>query len=1011
MDSSYFSSYSLDAAPSIPRRSRERERSRREPDRDLPTSPPRRRNPPRPIATQDPQRKRDSDNVFSDWSAQDRERYGRFLRDQENETVPPSAATSPEVISSLITSLSAISRPLSNHFDSPYYLNPTGTRSPVNRSSPGSPTSGSFGVDYGAFTTPSFGRLGENDLSLDELAASAPVIRTSKPPSGFSSLTSPKSPKSPVSRDATGLRGLLSRSSSGALSRPSSKGSLTSGAGSIGKLSVERVVEPASPGADGKTLNAQRSHDSWGKKTGRNSRGLMYMSSKERLREKEVDKKRSSIGAVGGSSNGIATSTGSMTSRLDPFAAESVINEEPHGESPSRPARTNPTTEGTINSPQSPRVIPTRDSSLRRTGSNAKRSSARASRTSKRDSDNGANDTIHEIDEHSAGFRHHQSDTTRRQQSNTKQGHHLDALRLSADFAQAGSSTLSGHSADVYGTSPSTPANAMFPDLDPLDDGAPSPAIAQGRRRDRESSTEARHRRRSGHLTPDPHSGYASGYASETGAGTLKVKRSSSRLKRLSGAASPSSEKTRTSEQGNKNSDQPHIAYERPRSADSIDDGVESYLCSPRLSQKIRHPQTGRVISFSEVGDPSGSAVFCCVGMGLTRYITAFYDELALTLKLRLITPDRPGVGDSEPYAEGTATPLGWPDDVYAICQSLKITKFSILAHSAGAIYALATALRMPQHIRGKIHLLAPWIPPSQMSVFGASAQTPAPPSNAIPTSQKILRALPTPFLKAANSSFMTATSSSITSSLPKQKRAKRDKKISAAAAAKDKEAAKNAQIEDKENQNVTDRASKDVPQAADEDMDRIRPTGTTPTTMGPAGSKSSTSHHHKRSNSSQYGSRLQAEREESILQTAAALANSQLAERERQQTYDNRLTHAIWQLATTGANPAVDLLVCLERRHTIGFRYVDITRPVVIHHGSRDTRVPVENVKWLGKTMRRCEVRVLEGEGHGLMASAQVMGGVLMEVSREWDDWTRVTGQHKRETERTRRGTIGTAK
>ena len=77
-----------------------------------------------------------------------------------------------------------------------------------------------------------------------------------------------------------------------------------------------------------------------------------------------------------------------------------------------------------------------------------------------------------------------------------------------------------------------------------------------------------------------------------------------------------------------------------------------------------------------------------------------------------------------------------------------------------------------------------------------------------------------------------------------------------------------------------------------------------------------------------------------------------------------------------------MDLLVCLERRHTIGFRYVDITRPVVIHHGSRDTRVPVDNVRWLGKTMRRCEVRVLEGEGHGLMASAQVMGGVLMRGS-----------------------------
>jgi len=58
-----------------------------------------------------------------------------------------------------------------------------------------------------------------------------------------------------------------------------------------------------------------------------------------------------------------------------------------------------------------------------------------------------------------------------------------------------------------------------------------------------------------------------------------------------------------------------------------------------------------------------------------------------------------------------------------------------------------------------------------------------------------------------------------------------------------------------------------------------------------------------------------------------------------------------------------------------------------VLHHGSKDTRVPLENVKWLGRNMPRAEVRVLEGEGHGLMAVAGVMGGVLMEVSREWEE------------------------
>jgi len=291
---------------------------------------------------------------------------------------------------------------------------------------------------------------------------------------------------------------------------------------------------------------------------------------------------------------------------------------------------------------------------------------------------------------------------------------------------------------------------------------------------------------------------------------------------------------------------------------------------------------------------------------------------------------------------------------VYTICQALKITKFSILAHSAGAIYALATALRMPQHIRGRIHLLAPWIPPSQMNVFGA--QVASPPTNSIPTSQRILRALPTPILKAANSSFMSATSSSITSSLPKNKGRGKRKSTSRDTPVPSGRNTVSPGI-DKENHGRNSTIYPD------------------PSAIGALerAAKDPTDPHH----------------EAAIL---AAAANS-LADKERQITYDTRLTHAIWDLATSGANPAVDLLVCLERRHTIGFRYVDITRPVVIHHGSKDTRVPVDNVRWLGKTMKRCEVRVLEGEGHGLMASAAVMGGVLMEIAREWEDWMKVTG------------------
>lgn len=423
--------------------------------------------------------------------------------------------------------------------------------------------------------------------------------------------------------------------------------------------------------------------------------------------------------------------------------------------------------------------------------------------------------------------------------------------------------------------------------------------------------------------------------------------RSNSRLlRRISRSTSPSTaakhRKTFSNSMNEPLSDQPERGDE-----DSIGDAVDDFLSSPRLNQRIKLIQTGRAISFSEVGDPKGSVVFCCVGMGLTRFLTAFYDELASTLKLRLITPDRPGVGGSEPHADGLDTPLGWPDDVRAICEHLKITKFSIMAHSAGAIYALATALRMSQHIRCRVHLLAPWIPPSQMSVIGAQ-QEPLP-ATALPYSQRILRALPTTFLRAANSNFFSTTSASITTSLPKSPR---------------------------RNKARNNRSETPAPE-----LDEAKVEGRRETSTSPKLQRNGTDEDYPKENRPPLVTRT----------TSGNPTSLHVNEKDRGANYETRLTEAIWEAATTGANPAVDLLVCLERRQPIGFRYVDITRAVVIHHGSKDTRVPVENVKWLGKTMRRCQVRVLEGEGHGLMASAGVMGNVLMEMAQEWDDWNRV--------------------
>lgn len=512
-----------------------------------------------------------------------------------------------------------ISRP-AEPFDVP--LDPVQTSPKLPVESPVPRRIGSFGVDYGAFAKPSSSDLHEDTVDLDDLAAAPPVIKTAKPPSGFSSLTAQKSP---TNRDSGGLRSFLSGGRNS--SRPSSRGSSASKDAdiqSLGNISVERGLSPASSPTE---VRKQQSTDSWGKKASRAHSRLMYMSSKERLKDNE-DSRRT----LGTSNNGLGASAMARTMgpRSDSFLGETPISEEPLSFDDLH-AIHSPSIDGSM----SPRSIPQRDSSLRKTGPNAKRSSTRMSRSSKRDSDHGPipeedyfNIGVAVTDRSGESSSHRNSpyregDTSRLAQ-NGRRGRSGDGL-LDPHWA---TTSKANHYIDHYVTD--TEAD--------IEDGAPAPNIAQGKRRDREVGSDQMNRRRSGRSTPE-----------------LRVKRSSSRLKRLSGPLSPRTEEPKD------DSRTTSVAYERPPSADSIDDAVEAYMRSPRLSQKIKHPQTGRVISYSEVGDSDGSAVFCCVGMGLTRYITAFYDELALTLKLRLITPDRPGVGDSEAYADGTATPLSWP--------------------------------------------------------------------------------------------------------------------------------------------------------------------------------------------------------------------------------------------------------------------------------------------------------------------------------------------------------------
>jgi len=415
-----------------------------------------------------------------------------------------------------------------------------------------------------------------------------------------------------------------------------------------------------------------------------------------------------------------------------------------------------------------------------------------------------------------------------------------------------------------------------------------------------------------------------------------------------------------------------------PDDGKAVADEVEAFLSSPRLTQKIRHPRNGRTITFSEVGDPEGFVVICCVGMGVTRYISSFYDDIAKAQKLRIITLDRPGVGETTSMPEERNTPLAWVDDVAVICSSLGIEKFSLLAHSAGAIYALATALKMPQYVRGRIHLLAPWIPPSQLVVSG-NGQIKA---VALPTSHKLLSLLPASFMKAANTRFLSATNAIIE---PVSRKPRKKNEINAHDLALD-----DPSIEEAISPSATDMSdSSSVLQISQVSFQKPRDV--------PYHQATTQLRNPSLSTALSPGLRSQS-LSPSPSSGMPVTPRQVMTPYAREKLYNTTLIRRTWSLATLNANPAADLITCLERRRPIGFRYTDIARSTVIHHGADDNRVPLENVRWLSNIMKRCELRVLEAEGHGLMASATVMSNVLAEIGKEWEEWSAIAKMKEKE-------------
>jgi len=108
----------------------------------------------------------------------------------------------------------------------------------------------------------------------------------------------------------------------------------------------------------------------------------------------------------------------------------------------------------------------------------------------------------------------------------------------------------------------------------------------------------------------------------------------------------------------------------------------------------------GRRLAWSDTGDADGLPVILMHAIAGSRHLRHPDDRILYEYGVRLIIPERPGVGDSDPLPGRRVR--DWPKDVAALADHLGLQKFAVLGYSAaGTPYAFATAQCLPDRVCG----------------------------------------------------------------------------------------------------------------------------------------------------------------------------------------------------------------------------------------------------------------------------------------------------------------------
>ena len=413
---------------------------------------------------------------------------------------------------------------------------------------------------------------------------------------------------------------------------------------------------------------------------------------------------------------------------------------------------------------------------------------------------------------------------------------------------------------------------------------------------------------------------------------------------------------------------------------------LATLLKSPRLTKMIalrRAPNVGLNVSLADVGMAGGHPVIVFLGLGCVRYLVALYDELATAFGLRLVCVDRWGLGRTGDVPDEKRGFTEWSAVLEEVVEQLGLNKYSVLAHSAGAPYSLATALRSPGQIQGSIHLLAPWVSAAADSLAGPYKYLKYVPTGVIKTAQaaewkmQAWRLGKPPTITPAGASLSASADddefdrASVRSNDSGKHPASRNGKplkpkgsksfLGGMFGGQDSRSPKTSG-DKADGSSLRPSVGTDGPSRRSSYYANPASNGT-PTSVRSGGALSAMANGD--SVLDRRGSTLSSSSvPSSPSQSAVTLSGTDLA---------NGLLRASHAESLHGSTS--DLMVILARTSNSAAAasmvpYKDIGSPVKVWWGDRDDRISLASMRWLEGEVARCEVRVVEGADHSMMTS-----------------------------------------